>query len=205
MRRASRLGSYREARCHRAAQLRPSLASICAGQMMPLRLSMGRWATARASPKSGEICSAVRLTTIHCAPERCVERLRCDTFAAPVDVTPRRHSFPSIDTITNNSVDAARRAESGWVVSSMVSIRSALRSLSICPRLAFRDHSARFPMRAPGAWPRTGRRGRKLSGCWSAQVVRACQNAVFSRQESASAISGRRPSGPALESMIERG
>ena len=98
------------------------------------RLATARWATARASPKSAEICSAIfALPVIDYAPERRVERLRCNTFAAPVDVTSRRCSFPSIDTITNNSVDAARRAGSGWVVSSMVSIRSALRSVSNLP------------------------------------------------------------------------
>jgi hypothetical protein len=85
-------------------------------------------------PQSSEICSAIfALPVVDYTPERRVERLRCNTFAAPVDVTSRRCSFLSIDTITSNSVEAARRAESGWVVSSMVSIRSALRSLSNLP------------------------------------------------------------------------
>ena len=52
---------------------------------------------------------------------------------AALDVTSRRHSFPSIDSITDNSIDPARRAASGWVVSSVVSIRSALRSVSNLP------------------------------------------------------------------------
>jgi hypothetical protein len=52
---------------------------------------------------------------------------------APVEVTSRRHSFPSIDSITDNSINPARRAESGLVVSSVVSIKSALRSVSSLP------------------------------------------------------------------------
>ena len=52
--------------------------------------------------------------------------------------------------------------------------------------------------------------GAKIGVYRSAQPVRACQNSVISRQETASAlipvpISGRRPSRPAFESMIERG
>lgn len=97
-------------------------------------LATVRWATARASPKSAEICSAIfALPVLDHAPERRVERLRGNTFAAPVDVTSRRCSFPSIDAITNNSVDAARRAGSGWVVSPIVSIRSALHCVSNLP------------------------------------------------------------------------
>jgi hypothetical protein len=65
--------------------------------------------------------------------ERRVYCLRCNRSAAPVDVRSRRHSFPSIDSTTDNSIDPARRAVSGWVVSSVVSIRSALRSVSNLP------------------------------------------------------------------------
>ena len=97
------------------------------------RLATARWATARANPKSAEICSAIfALLVIDYAPE-CRVRLRCNTFAAPAGQRNISESFPSIDTITNNSVDAARRAESGWVVSSVVSIRRALRSVSNLP------------------------------------------------------------------------
>ena len=52
---------------------------------------------------------------------------------AAIDVRSRRRSFPSIASITDNSIDPARRAWSGWVVSSVISIRSALRSVSTLP------------------------------------------------------------------------
>jgi hypothetical protein len=98
------------------------------------RLAEARWATARASPKSAEISPAdLALPTIDYVPERRVERWRCNAFTAPVDVTSRKRSFPSIDSIADNSTDPARRAESGWVVSSVVSMRSALRSESNLP------------------------------------------------------------------------
>ena len=53
--------------------------------------------------------------------------------ATPSLVADAAVSFPSIDSITDNSVDPACRVESGWVVSSVVSISSALRSVSTLP------------------------------------------------------------------------
>ena len=46
------------------------------------RLARARWATIRASSKSAEVCPAISaLPAIDYAPERRVERLRCNTFA----------------------------------------------------------------------------------------------------------------------------
>jgi hypothetical protein len=52
---------------------------------------------------------------------------------ASVDVRSRRHSFPSIDSIIDSSIDRERRAESRRVVSSVISIRWALRSVAAVP------------------------------------------------------------------------
>jgi hypothetical protein len=52
---------------------------------------------------------------------------------AALALTSRKHSFPSIDSITDNSINPAQRALSVWVVSSVVSIRSALRSENNLP------------------------------------------------------------------------
>ena len=70
--------------------------------------------------------------------EAYVERERFPAFRRPgllADAAPtsRRRSFPNIDSMTDNSINPARRAGSGWVVSSVVSIRSALRSVSNLP------------------------------------------------------------------------
>ena len=64
---------------------------------------------------------------------RLVPPPRASWLFAALDVTSRRYSFPSIDSITDNSIKPARRAASGWVVSSVVSISSALRSVSTLP------------------------------------------------------------------------
>jgi hypothetical protein len=106
---------------------------------------------------------------------------------AAVDVASRRLSFPNIDSITDNSINPARRAESGWVVSSVVSIRSALRSEQSAHGLLFVIAELDFQEVVSG--PRANSSAvKQLSGCCSARVVRACQISVFSRQEAASAL-----------------
>ena len=96
--------------------------------MMPLTLFMrafgnGPLGDGQRQPQiSGNMLGYLALPVIDYVPERRVERLRCNTFAAPVDVTSRRRSFPSIDTITNNSID--RRDAPGQVGSCLPWFRS---------------------------------------------------------------------------------
>ena len=100
----------------------------------------------------------------------------------------RRDSFPSIDSITNNSIDPERRAESGWVVSSVVSIRSALRSVSNLPTTC-RSRSLNLTSKSlsPGHSEVVGPSGTTY-GCCRTRIVKACQTSVFWRQERASAL-----------------
>jgi hypothetical protein len=129
---------------------------------------------------------------------------------AAVDVASRKHSFPSIDSIADNSIDPARRAESGWVVSSVFSIRSALRSVSNLPtaRLSL-SLSLTSKSLSPGHGPTHRPSGNNLAVVAQRELSEPAKTLSFHakrrRPRSPVPISGRRPSRPALESMIKRG
>jgi hypothetical protein len=74
-------------------------------------------------------------TTLYAGQERIPNRSTAPRLLADValDGASRQRSFPSIDSITDNSIDPTRRSASGWVVSSVVSIKSPLRSVSNLP------------------------------------------------------------------------
>ena len=101
----------------------------------------------------------------------------------------RLDSFPSIDSITNNSIDPERRADTGWVVSSVISIRTAF---------AFREQSAHgspfliveLDFQALVSGPHAGKPGKERGG----RVRRSADK----RGGSAGASAGVDPNSPRI-------